>query len=76
MEVQEIENLCVLDALDLQLRVRVDIGRHEGRRRHAEHILRELFLVHQLRAGHPHQLDADAHEADVFDVGCHVGPGP
>ena len=68
--------LRVLQALDLQLRVRLGIRRHEGRRRDAEHVLRELLLVHQLRAGHAHQLDADAHEADVLDVGRDVGPGP
>ena len=63
MEVDEVENLRVLQALDLQLRVGLGVRRHEGRRRDAEHVLRELFLVHQLRPGHAHQLDADAHEA-------------
>ena len=31
-EVHEIENLCVLEALDLKLRVGLDVRRHEGRR--------------------------------------------
>ena len=75
-QVDEVEDLRVLHALDLQLRVGARVGRHEGRRRHAEHVLRELLLVHQLRPRHAHQLDADAHEADVVDVGRDVGPGP
>ena len=76
MEVEEVEDLRVLQALDLQLRVGLGVRRHEGRRRDAEHVLRELLLVHQLRTGHAHQLDADAHEADVVDVRRDVGPGP
>ena len=75
MEVQEVENLRVLQALDLQLRVRLRVGRDEGRRRDAEHVERELLLLHQLRAGHAHQLDADAHEPDIVDVGRDVGTG-
>ena len=64
-EVQEVEDLRVLEAPELQVRVRLDVLRHEGWRRHAEHVERVLLLVHQLRTRHPEQLDADAHEADV-----------
>ena len=75
-EVQEVEDLGVLDALELQLRVGVDVRRHEGRRRDAEHVLGELFLVHQLWPRHTHQLDADAHEAHIFDIRGDVRPRP
>ncbi len=71
-EVDEVVDRRVLQALDLQLRVGAHVGRDEGRRRNAEHVLGELLLVHQLRAGDAHQLDADAHEADVVDVGGDV----
>src|SRR5215831_4577460 len=76
VEVQEIEHRGVLDALDLKLRIRLDIGGDKGRWRNAEHILREPLLVHQLRSRYSHQLDADAHEADVIDVGRDVGTRP
>ena len=68
MQIEEVENLRVFQALDLQLRVGDCVGRNEGRRRNAEHVLCKLLFVHQLRAGHSHQLDADAHEADVIYV--------
>src|SRR5439155_25524425 len=48
------------------------VRRDEGRRRHAEKVLGEFLLVHELRAWHAHQLDADAHEPDVVDVGRDV----
>ena len=49
-QVDEVVDRRVLQALDLQLRVGLDVGRDEGRRRDAEHVLGELLLVHQLRA--------------------------
>ena len=72
MQIDEVEDLRVLQALDLQLRVGLDVRRDEGRRRDAGHVLREFLFVHQLRPGHAHQLDAHAHEADVVDVGRDV----
>src|ERR1017187_9105081 len=76
MEVEEIVYLRVLQALDLQLRISVGIGRHKRRRGNTEHVLRELFLVHQLRPGHAEQLDADTHEADIVDIRCNVRARP
>ena len=76
MEVQEVKHLRVLQALGLQLRIRLRIRRHKGRRRNAEHVDRVLLLLHQLRPRHTHQLDADAHEPHVVDVRRDVGPRP
>src|ERR1035441_2721965 len=76
MKVEEIVYLRVLQALDLQLRVGVGIGRNEGRRGDAEHVLRELLLVHQLPPGHTHQLDADTHEANIVDIRCNIRARP
>ena len=76
MEVQEVKDRRVLHALDLQLRVRLRVRRDEGRRGNAEHVERELFLLHQLRAGNTHQLDADAHETRIVDVRRDVRAGP
>ncbi len=76
MEVQEIENLRVLQALDLQLRVGLHIRRDKRRRRNAEHVEGEFLLLHQLGPGHSHELDADAHETDVVDVRRDVRTGP
>src|SRR5206468_5326916 len=68
MKVDEVEDRRVLHALDLQLRVRACVGGDERGWRNAEHVLRELFLVHELWPRHAHELDADAHEAHVVDV--------
>ena len=75
MEIKEIKDRRVLHALDLQLGVCLGIRGDERGRRNAEHVLREFFLVHQLRSRHAHELDADAHEAHVVDVRRDVGSG-
>src|SRR5262245_50173495 len=71
-EIEKIEKLRVLQALDLELRVRVGVRRNERGRRDTKHVERVLLVVHELFAGHAHQLDADAHEPDVVDVGRDV----
>src|SRR4029079_15645432 len=73
MKVQKIENLCVLQALDLQLCVCPYVRRHKCRRGDSEHVLGEFFLFHELRTRHAHQLDADAHESHVVDIWSDVG---
>jgi hypothetical protein len=75
VQVQEIEDLRILQAFDLKLRIRPGVWCDEGWRRDAEHVLREPFFVHQFGTRHAHQLDADAHEPDIVDVGRHVGTG-
>src|SRR3954462_4110126 len=57
------------------MRIRFYVLGHEGRGRDAEHVDGPSFLLHQLRPRHPHQLDADAHEPDVVDVGRNVRTG-
>ena len=68
VQIDEVEDGGVLQAGTLQLRVGAHVRSHEGRGGDPEEILGELLLVHELRTGHAHQLDADAHEADVVDV--------
>src|SRR6476661_7540236 len=74
-EIDEIINLRVLEAFDLQLCVGFRIGRDESRRGNAEHVLRELLFLHQFWTGYAHQLDTDAHEAHIVDIGSDVGAG-
>src|SRR5579864_2723871 len=68
MEVEEVVYLRIFQALDLQLCVGFGVGRNEGRGGNTEHILGKLLLLHQFGPGHSHQLDADAHEADIVDI--------
>ena len=75
MQVEEVEDGRVLQAFLLQLGVGAHVGRDEGGRRHAKHVLGEALFIHQLGAGNAHQLDADAHEAHVVDVGRDVRAG-
>ena len=74
--IHEVERRRVLEAPVLELRVGARVGRDERRRRDAEHVLRELLVVEELRPRHAHELDAHAHEADVVDVRRHVRPRP
>ena len=76
-EVQEVEDLRVLDALDFcscALALVSGVTKVGGETPNI--VLGELLLVHQLRTRDAHQLDADAHEADVLDVGGDVGARP
>ena len=59
----------------LQPRVRLDVGRDEGRGADGGEILRVLLVVPQLLARNAHDLDADAAEADVVDVRLDMRPG-
>src|SRR5574337_276232 len=74
--IEEIERRQVPPAPILQAGVRLHIRRDEGRRADGGEVLGGFFVVPQLLALDPPDLDAEAPEADVVDVGLDVRPRP
>ncbi len=73
---QEIQEGRAVEDMPLQLEVLHDIGSGEGRRADAREVLGAPFVVEQLLAFDPEQLDADAEDAVVLDVGRRKGARP
>ena len=70
------KKLRVLNAPFLQVRVRFHVLCDKRRRGNAKHVERKFLLIHQLRPGHTHEFDANAHEAHIVDVGRNVRTRP
>ena len=56
----------------LEVRVGLHVGRNKGRRADGGEILSVLLVVPEFFALDAHCFDADAHEANVIDVGLDV----
>src|SRR6266480_8166842 len=76
LEINEMKNLRIFYAPLLQVRIRLYVLCDKCGRGDAEHVYCKFLLTHQLRPGHAHELDADAHESDVVDVRRDVGTRP
>src|SRR4029450_6622643 len=75
-EINEMKDLRIFYAPFLQVRIRLYVLCDKCGRGDTEHVYGKFLLIHQLRPGHAHELDADAHESDVVDVRRDVRTGP
>src|SRR5215472_10928752 len=67
------EDLSIFVAPLLEVGVGFGVRSYEGRRRNAKHVMGEFLIIHQLVPGHAHNLETDAHEADIINVRSDVG---
>src|SRR5262249_53451694 len=67
-ELEEMKDGGVLVAPVLQVGVGFGVRCDERWRGDAKHVLSKFLILHQLASGHPHDFEADAHEADIINV--------